>query len=224
MMSMVHSLATRHWEKWGECVHSWYATASKKYPAYMVYEKPLMEAYNEVLRNTKEDIIAMIHDDVEIFERGWDARVLKEFDDPTVGLVGFGGGLGLGTADLYQPPYEIRKFARQHFMSNMRSAEIHGHRFVGERDVAVFDGFAIFARRSILEKWGGWPVGTPVNYFMYDNLISCETKRQGFRSRLVAVDCEHYGGRSPSIINEDIEAAHLWLFQNYGDVLPFRVE
>ncbi len=224
MNSMVHSLATRHWEGWGKCVSSWYKTASQSYPAYMVYEKPILIAYNEVWRNTTEDIICYMHDDVEVFEKNWDIRVLKEFEDPTIGVVGFGGALGLGMGDLYDPPYEIRKFARQQFMSNMRSAELHGARFTGERDVSCFDGFAIFVRRELLKKMGGWPVSTPIGYWWYDQMLGCEAKRRGYRCRLVGVDCEHLGGKSPSIVPEDNDACHRYMYENYRDVLPLRVQ
>lgn len=225
MITMVHSLATRHWEGWGKCVHSWYETAYSTRPAYMVYNRPLLEAYNRVLHNTHSDIIAYIHDDVMIYEKDWDLRVLRQFDDPTIGMVGFGGARGHGDPRMYQIPYELVQLARRGFMSNMRTAELHGARFAGERDVAVFDGFALFVRRPILEKAGGWPNSdqTGIGYWVYDYWISCEVRRQGFRNRLVGVDCDHLGGKSPSIrSNENIAAAHEWLYENYRDVLPYE--
>src|SRR5689334_14392282 len=35
--------------------------------------------------HTTAPVIAFIHSDVEIFEQGWDERVLREFEDPAVG-------------------------------------------------------------------------------------------------------------------------------------------
>jgi GT2 family glycosyltransferase len=109
-------------------------------------------------------------------------------------------------------------------MSNMRNAEAHGARFTGERDVAVFDGFAIFIRRSILEKIGGWPM--EAGYFMYCEAICCEARRQGYRLRLVGVDCDHLGGKTASMVRvTDSHAdAHTWLYSRYKDVLPYEVE
>jgi hypothetical protein len=108
----------------------------------------------------------------------------------------------------------------------MRNAEAHGERFTGECDVAVADGFAVFVRRSILEKVGGWPVNTPINYFCYDYWLCCETRRQGYRIRLVGVDCDHISGKTASMVQlkDDHAAAHLWLYEHSRDVLPFRVE
>ena len=128
-----------------------------------------------------------------IYEKDWDLRVLREFNDPTVGMVGFAGALGHGHPDLYKVPYHLPNLARQNFMSNMRSAETHGARFTSERDVAVLDGCALFVRRSILKKWGGWPKNRIIDYFLYSEWLGCEVRRQGYRIRLVGVDFEHLG-------------------------------
>ena len=110
------------------------------------------------------------------------------------------------------------------FASNMRDAEIHGGRFTGERDVAVYDGFAIFIRRSILDKIGGWPMGS--GYFMYCEAIGCEARRQGYKLRQVGIACDHLNGKTSTMVQvkDDHAASHVWLYENYRDVLPFAVE
>lgn len=188
----------------------------------------VLEAYQQAFErgSTFRSIIGYVHDDLMIYENGWDVRVLKEFDDPTVGLVGFGGALGHGRPDLYKVPYHLPDLARQNFMSNMREAEKHGARFTGERDVAVLDAFAIFIRRSILEKWGGFPLGKPIGYFMFCENLCCEVRRQGFRIRLVGVDCHHIGGRTSTVhqVTDDYEAEHAYFYEHNRDVMPYRVK
>lgn len=226
-VSMSFGITSLRWEGSTNCIRSWFNTASRLYQYGIIYNRPLLEAYNTLLCELDTDVIALIHDDVVIHEPNWDLRVLKEFEDPTVGMVGFGGARGHGDPQMYHVPYEMNQFARRGFMSNMRNAEAHGARFTGERDVAVFDGFALFVRRKILEKAGGWPdqEKTGINYWCYDYWISMEVRRQGYRNRLVGVDCDHLGGKSPSILpNEDIDKAHRWLYANYSDVMPFEVE
>lgn len=221
---MVYGIATRNWEGWSDCVNSWLETASENHPYICVPGMGIPMAFEMIYKGTTEPIIAMIHDDVIIYEPGWDKRVLREFDDPTVGLVGFGGALGHGTPNLYTVPYHLPNLARQHFMSNMRSAETHGARFAGERDVAVLDGFALFVRRSVLDKWGGWPVHPDVGYFLYAEHLCCEVRRQGLRIRLVGVDCEHLGGKSSGTpLIDNYEDAHRYLWETSTDVLPYRV-
>jgi GT2 family glycosyltransferase len=181
--------------------------------------------FEMVYRGTTEPIIAYIHDDVMIYEPGWDKRVLAQFEDPTVGVVGFGGALGHGTHNLYIGPYHLPNLARQHFMSNMKDAEKHGQRFTGECDVAVLDGFALFVRRKLLDKWGGW-MHEGVGYFLYAEHLCCEARRQGYRIRLVGVDCEHLGGKTVAIdgAHDQYQEAHKIFFDNNRDVMPYAVK
>lgn len=223
---MVYVVATREWEGWLKCVRTWTMNAAQKHYVHLVKNRRIMEAYQQAFLHTKQDIIALIHDDVEVFEKGWDTRVLHEFDDPTVGCVGFAGARRHGRPDLYSSPYDLPQLGRFGFMSNLRTAEEHGARFKGACDVAVLDGLAMFVRRSVLEKCGGWPVETPINYFCYDYWLCCEVRRQGFRIRLVGVDCNHIGGRTAlmSALPDSHAEAHKWLFDHSSDVLPFEVK
>ena len=140
-------------------------------------------------------------------------------------MVGFGGALRHGSTSLYQKPYRLAQLGRSDFRSNMFDAERHGKRFTKACDVAVLDGFAMFVRREILEKAGGWPVGTPIGYFCYDYWLSCEVRRQGYRIRLVGVACTHLGGKSSSAVQlmESPQDAHRHIYDTCRDVLPFKV-
>jgi len=90
----------------------------------------------------------------------------------------------------------------------------------------VLDGFALFVRRSILDKVGGWPVNEKYGYWLYSEWLCCETRRQGYRIRLVGVDCEHLGGKSSGHIatSPSYEEAHHYLWENNRDMLPYRVK
>jgi Glycosyltransferase like family len=225
MNKMVYGIATRYWQGWRDCVNSWLGTASENHPYIVAPNMEVLRAFQCIYEGTTEPIIAYIHDDVMITEKGWDERVLAEFDDPTVGVVGFGGALGHGTPNLYEVPYHLPNLARQGFMSNMKDAERHGARFTGARDVAVLDGFALFIRRTVLDRWGGWPRDVPVGYFMYAETLCCEARRQGYHIRLVGVECEHLGGKSSGTpLPYSYEDEHWYFYEHNRDVMPFRVE
>jgi GT2 family glycosyltransferase len=227
MEKMVYGIATREWDGWLDCVASWDEhTAPRTYPFAIVKNMNVLEAYQTAFEKTREPILAFLHDDLRILEQDWDLRVLKEFEDPQVGMVGFAGAIGHGRPELYKEPFKVPNLVRMDFLSNLQNAEAHGRRFTGERDVAVLDGLAIFVRRSILEKWGGWPVDKPVGYWMYSENLCCEARRQGYRIRLVGVDCDHLGGKTAAIANvtDDYEACHRYFWENNRDVMPFRVE
>jgi hypothetical protein len=223
-MAMI--VATRKWEHWRDCVDSWQDTARGRLNCVIVADKDVIPAYDRGYRATTEEVLGYCHDDLVIYESGWNTRILKEFEDPTVGMVGFTGALGHGTTDLYSPAgYHLPNLARQTFMSNMRDAEKHGVRFAGERDVAVCDGLGIFVYREILERVGGWKAAAPYGYWLYSEFLSCETRRQGYRIRMVGIDCLHLGGKSSQFIAKSptYEEAHYYLWEHNRDVLPYRV-
>lgn len=224
MDEIVYAIATREQPSWLECVASWHDSASKMYLQYIVFDQDVLPAYQMATDGTTEPILAFLHDDLMIYEKDWDLRVLKEFEDETVGIVGFGGALRHGSPDLYTAPYRLPNLARGCFMSNMRTAEKHGTRFTGARDIAILDGFALFVRRSLFDKIGGWNLAA--GYFLYCEWLCCEARRAGYRIRLVGVDCEHLGGRTASMVqvSDDFNAAHRWLYDNYRDVLPAEVK
>lgn len=210
--------------------------------------------------NTIAPIIACIHSDCEIFEQGWDERVLREFDDPKVGVVGFGGALQLGEDDIYRTPYRLQQLRRIGYRSNTCDAEQHGERFAGACDVATLDGFALVVRRALLDRWvsrraervgpspsitrpmivpevRGWPVQR-YPFHNYDNALCLEAHRQGWRVRLVGIDCLHHGGATATtpayqqwseeklgMTDAQVhERSHLALYEDGRGILPLKVK
>lgn len=187
--------------------------------------------------NTTAPIIAYLHSDVEIFEQGWDERVLREFDDPKVGLVGFGGGLQHGSKDIYRTPYRLTQLARGSYLSNVTDAEHHGQRFTEACDVAVLDGFCLVVRRTLLDRAGGWPVAS-LPFHCYDYWAAVTAHRHDCRVRLVGVKCQHWGGatsttptaqdhwqRSLGKTDAQIhEESHRWIYDYARGYLPWRCE
>lgn len=196
--------------------------------------------------HTTAPVIAFLHSDLEIFEPGWDERVLREFDDPAVGVVGFGGALQLGEDDIYKTPYRLTQLRRIYYRSNTRDAETHGERFTGECDVATLDGFALVVRREVLDRWvhryqcatpSDWP-GWPFErypFHNYDNALCIQAHKQRLRVRLVGIDCQHHGGATStsaagqqhweSLGTTDAaihEQSHRYLYEDGRGILPWR--
>lgn len=225
-------------------IGSWLATREDKWKAialrtvYNTAERNLgvIGSYQYLYETSEEDILCYAHDDVKMYERGWDTRVLNEFKNPSVGVVGFGGGLQHGTGELYRAPYRLQQLARSGYRSNVSDAETHGERFEGSCDVAVLDGFVLAVRRSLLERCGGWP-GIPGGFHCYDYAICALAHRWNLRVRLVGVRCLHLGGRTSTTPEyqkwaegrgvtdvETHEQSHRWFYDNFRDVLPWRCE
>ncbi len=228
--------ATRKWSGWEKCVVSWAEHSPRngiesrwgwKFMENDLTGQGLLESYQTAFEESTADILGYCHDDVMMMEDYWDRRVLKEFEDPTVGMVGFGGAKRHGSPGIYQVPYHLTQVGRGSFMSNMRAAETHGARFTGECDVAVLDGFTLFVRRKILEAAGGWPLGGAIGYIAYDYWLSCVVREQGYRIRLVGVACDHLGGKSTGLdpnLKVDFDAAHREIYDRFRNCLPFEVK
>lgn len=185
----------------------------------------LVAAYEVGRLTTDAPLLAYLHDDVSISEDGWDERVVAEFSDPTVGLVGFGGALGWGDPDIYKVRYRKEQLARSDYLSNVDDAETHGRRFEGACDVAVLDGFALVVRRELLERAGGWPTKA-LNFHMYDEWLCLQAWKQGYRIRMVGIRSLHSGGQTSTkgtVPDDDHDRSHEWLYEQGRSILPVEV-
>ena len=167
-------------------------------------------------------------------ERAWDERILKAFEDEQTTVVGVVGATTLGHSDIYKTHYDFRQLARGNVWSNLTDAEAHGGRDAGTREVAVIDSCAVFVRRNLLERVGGWPVGRyPNSSHCSDLWICCAVRRLGLRVQLVGISCTHRsggkGGAGTSWLDArggDIamhQRAHVVTYESIRDVLPIRV-
>lgn len=219
-----------HW-KYGEQLYKRAGTPST-YSFVRGLDGPV-KAMQHGLEITDGDVIAYIHSDVIIHEQGWAKRVLAEFENERVGVVGFGGSLWHGSPDIYKVPYHISQLGRSFYISNVDDWEAHGKRFDGACDVATLDGFVLCVRRSMLVAAGGWPVEA-LPFHGYDHWLTLTAHRLGYKVRLAGVRCHHLGGLT-SVMDEtqawarttkwgsETEmhiVAHRWLYEEFRDVLP----
>ena len=230
--------ATAGAEKSGDCFQSWYAHAAMDRALVMVRQNddgPSMPLRSKdvlasvlvpnylgpvpafklgvdlALQITSPDgIIACLHDDLLIEEASWDAKVMAFFNlHPDVGLLGFGGGTGLGSDDIYKAPYNPHQLARQDFVSNMRDAEAHGRRVTVPTRVACLDGFSQIGR---VAYWKGWPCSVRegidrtgpltnleknrVVHHAYDAYLGAFASVMGWQVYMLPIACHHYGGQT----------------------------
>ncbi len=186
-------------------------------------------------RETDATIIGYLHSDLYMLERGWDQRILAEFDSDEVGVVGVVGALGLGSPEIYKVPYIYTQLARSDVYSNLTDWEVHGQREVGSKKVAVVDSCAVFVRRSLLARCGGWPVDRYPNSSHCSDLWICLTAvRLDFSAWMVGIACQHRSGGKGQAGNQWLNdrggdeqlhrRAHEVLYQEFRDVLPVRVK
>ena len=164
-MKLAIVTCTTNLERSRRCRQSWIDTARTKPNAYCYVNGgdepylgtvPAFQRAVDMLLDHEYgrdyDVIACLHDDLEIHEPGWDEKVLRYFErNPDIGLAGFGGAIGLGSDDLYVAPYKPDQLARQGFRSDLTDAEKHGIRSLLPEQVACLDGFSQIGRRQFWE-------------------------------------------------------------------------
>jgi len=181
-------------------------------------------------------ILGYIHSDVTIHDADWYERIEAEFFDPKVAIVGMGGALGIGTADIYKTRYNIWQLQRIDYRSNQTDWQVHGAHETGACDVAVVDGFFMAIRRSFLDQIGGWS-WMKTTFHCYDTCMCLMAQRLGWKVRMVGVNCTHHGGGTSTSAGykewlesqgttqaADHAEPHVWMYNEFRDVLPLRVK
>lgn len=203
---------------------------------------PAMHAVYEKYKD--HDIIAYVHNDVSlapspnegmVANPNWRERVLAEFENPNVAIVGFGGATGIGVDDIYKTRYQINQLQRINYASNQTDWDTHGAFEDGSREVAVLDGFFLAIRTSFLKQIGGFK-SLPMNFHGYDLAICLLAIRHGYLVKMVGINCTHHGGgtsttpdykkwclENGTTMEREHEEPHLFLYNEFRDMLPFRV-
>lgn len=155
--------------------------------------KTLQQAYE----NCDTDILAISHNDVFIYEKDWDQRVIQQFkEDKELGGIGFFGSQGCGPIGERIQDVPSQNIAAG--MSNMLEGSVHGLLLTGGlkppfRSAAIFDGFFMAFRMEMLKKAGGFDQRYKYHH-LYDRDASLESIRHGYKNIVLGVPCHHMSG------------------------------
>lgn len=187
------------------------------------------------------DVIACLHDDLEIREDGWDRKVIEHFDShPDCGLAGFGGAKGLGEDGIYEHEYKPQDLVRKDFISNMEGAELHGRRVTEATEVACLDGFSQIGRAAPLIRAFRRLRNLGVVHHAYDSALGAYFRAWDWKVWMLPIRCHHAGGQTAvgdvryqewlasrgSSDQAQWEISHRLLYNDlqHLEVLPIRVE
>lgn len=144
--------------------------------------RQLQERYDDA-------IIAVMHNDVFIWEKGWDDRLRDAFEDDYVGIVGFcgsdevdpAGGRGAGT------------------MCNFRGEkgqlqEHTGKRVTGEETAVILDSMFMAFWADIIPDLE-IDENVPLAHFV-DKVLPIRALRLGFKTLVLGVEIDHMGGQT----------------------------
>ena len=151
----------------------------------------MIPTMQQIYDNCTTEYVAVVHNDVYIYEKDWDQHIIRLFDSlPKVGGIGLFGAQGCGPVG--ERIQDVEYSGQMAGMSNMLEAEIHGMRLKQEyRAAAIFDGFFMAFRKTALPK------GFDQRYMfhhIYDRDASLEVLRNGFDNIVANIPCHHIGG------------------------------
>lgn len=133
------------------------------------------------------DLVCFIHNDLYLFDKGWDLRIKSLFEnDSHIGVVGVVGAERI----------EVNG-GRSHVFSNMLEADIHGTRNVMVRRCAVLDGALLCCRASLLQQCQGMDEKYPFHHF-YDFDLCMQARACEYEVWYCGVHCHHETGQSAS--------------------------
>lgn len=164
----------------------------------------VLGSMQQAYEHTTGDYILYTHNDVEMFEQGWDTKLKQTLEGINagqpkgVGVAGFFGAKGIGVPPLYQAPYQMQQLIRVENVSNChRMPSGHGHRPVnGEWEkVAVMDGFSLCVSRKFLNEQNGFDLNLPPHH-MYDNHTCLQAIDRRYLNIVVPMDAFHHGGQT----------------------------
>ena len=151
--------------------------------------------FRQGLSEAQGEIIAFLHSDVFVYQKGWDIAVRAQFDGQEgLGLLGFigsteldnWGGRGTGTVSNMQG----RTVGRW----TGSDGAIHGKKSGGMTiDGSVVDGCVMIFRRAVLQAIE--PKDMPPHHF-YDRLMSVQTIEAGWKVGILGIEFDHVSGQT----------------------------
>jgi len=153
----------------------------------------LLKTYQQIYEACDTDILAITHNDVLIYEKDWDKRIVSYFEKmPNVGAAGFFAAQGCGPSG--ERIQDVPQPGMMSGWSNMLEAEVHGMRMNEPWHAAgIFDGLMMIFRMDMLRKAGGFDQRYKYHH-IYDRDASLESLRHGYDNIVVNVPCHHLGG------------------------------
>lgn len=176
-------------------------------------------------------VVAYLHSDVFVYEKGWDDRVVAQFDaNDNLGLVGFigsteidnWGGRGMGTHSNMQGRCVTNGYPHgDHRLIAWAGskAEIHGKKDAGfVIDGSVVDGCVMIFRTSLFNEIP-FKKDLPPHHF-YDRIMCCQVIEAGFKVGILGVEFDHVSGQVANTQSKWQTTSADWFKAHYGFETP----
>lgn len=170
----------------------------------------MIATYQQIFDEVETDLVAILHNDVYVYEKNWDKRVVKTFKEiDKLGSLGFFGSQGCGPRGERLQDREVP--AAFSGLSNLVEAEAHGMRLVEPwRPAAILDGFAMVFSMEMIKKAGGMDKRYRYHH-MYDRDLPLTALSLGYKNVVLNVPCHHH-----SSLTANSQAYQQWINREVG--------
>lgn len=165
------------------------------------YYWPLLQAAEFA---TDGDIVGLIHNDVLLYEKGWDRRVIQSFvDNSNLGMIGFvgsdevddRGGRGGGTMC--------------HFRGSNGQPQSTGKKVTDLHPAILLDSVVMLVRKPAIKSLG-IDDSIPICHFV-DKIWPMRLYEAGWNTAVLGVEMDHLGGMTAVANTRYHDSAKKWL-------------
>lgn len=183
-------------------------------------EKSLAQIYNEIIYESTNDIVVLIHDDIYFDTVSWYHKLLKHFEKKEYGILGVAGTTNLSeTGQWWQPD-------KRQFMTGIVNHESDGKKWTSKysedlnnniRSVVILDGLLLAVhkkriKKSFVEEFDG--------FHFYDLPFCLENFLEGVKIGVFTnIRITH---KSIGMTNDKWEMNRQKFVEKYKNVLPIK--
>jgi len=117
-------------------------------------EKPLSQVYNEIIKESSNDIVVLCHDDIEFDTKYWGEKLLKNFEKSEYGVLGLAGTKFLHESGQWWKIANTMYGVVNHKHDGKKWTSVYSKNNDTFEDVVVIDGlFIAFDKRKIKHQF-----------------------------------------------------------------------
>lgn len=174
----------------------------------------VLKTFKQGLEEASGDILFFMHNDVLLWEAGWDERITEAFaQDPDLGMAGLLGARGC-MPDGGREGTMSHMLGREWGQTPIQPAALHhGELMTGIAPAVVFDGVGLMFRREVLQRIKDeTDMFDPARamHHGYDRILSLKVVDMGYHMVVIGIQFDHFSGATANHSQKYHDAARKW--------------
>ena len=182
-------------------------------------EKSLSQVYNEIINNSKNDIVVLCHDDIYFDTNNWGKKLIKNFDSRDFDIIGVAGTTSVPESGRWWDDMTKMSGIVNHENEGKKWESRYSNRLLNSlQEVCLIDGlFISFNKKNIKHKFNESVEG----FHFYDVYFSVENYLSG--CKIGVTHDLRVTHKSIGMTNEKWEENRVKFVENFKDKLPIKL-